>query len=394
MDYLSLFHPIPDSIVPEQYNREQLGSVIQAFTSRTGFPRFEENKKPDFALIGADLYNFIPPPNGLIHVPDAIRSHLYSLFTGTFRHVSIADWGNIRTSEDPKQNKERVIQALQEALGQGIIPVLIGGSQDLTVLNYLAYKGLKRYFNLLSFDPKADLNLDQGAGHTADFLNPIIFDDYSCLFNYGLIGYQNYLMAPSVTETMDRLFFELLRLGDVRQSPEIAEPVIRDADCISLDMGSVKAADAPAVLHPEPNGFRGEEICKMARYCGMNKKMSSFGIYNVSPFEVSSVTARLAAQVIWHMFDGYYNRVEESSDFTSSQFLRYDVSSPETSFDIRFYKNRLTGRWWMSLPLDEEREIKYGFREYIVPCSEQDYLEALQGEIPERWLKAEKKLNF
>jgi arginase family enzyme len=394
MDYLSLFQPISHDIVPEEFNREQLGSSIQAFTAKSGFPDNEDKRAPDFVLMGANLYGFLPPENKSVHVPDSVRRHLYGLFTGTFRHVHIADWGNIRSSDDAQDNKHKVVEALRLALEQRSIPILLGGGQELTALNYSAYKELKRYFNLLGFDPKADLDINAGADSFSEHLNPIVFDADGYLFNYGLVGYQNYLVAPSIVETMDRLFFELLRLGDVRQNPEIAEPIIRDADCISLDMGSIKASDAPAVLHPEPNGFRAEEICKMARYCGMNKKLSSFGLYNISPTQVCERTSRLAAEIIWHVLDGYYNRVEESADFSSSQFLRYDVSSPEMAFDIRFYKNRLTGRWWISLPLNEEGEIKYGFREYIVPCSEQDYLEALQGEIPERWLKAEKKLNF
>ena len=170
--------------------------------------------------------------------------------------------------------------------------------------------------------------------------------------------------------------------------------MIRDADCVSVDMGAIKAADAAAVLHPEPNGFRGEEICKMTRYCGMSPKLSSFGVYNLSPNELNETSIRLAAQVIWHLFDGFYSRLEESTDFTSAEFVRYDVASPESAFEIRFYKNRMTGRWWMSLPLNEEKEIKFGIREFIIPCTEHDYQETLKGEIPERWWKSEKKLNI
>lgn len=394
MDYLSLFHPVPAHVLPEQFHREQLGSRVKAFSERDGFPQHEEGNEPHFAIIGANLYRFLPPQNDFIHIPDAVRKHLYGMFTGTFSHIRIADWGNIRATDDEAENKKRLTEAIAEALRQGIVPVIIGGGQELTWTNYLAYKQNKRYFNLLSFDPKPDFDESSELINEHNFLTPIIFNPDNYMFNYSIIGYQNYLMSPSVADTMEKLFFELHRLGDIRAMPENAEPVIRDADCVSVDMGAIKAADAPAVLHPEPNGFHGEEICKMARYCGMSPKLSSFGIYNLSPNELGETSVRLAAQVVWHLFDGFYSRLEESTDFTSKEFVRYDVSSPEYSFDIRFYKNRITGRWWMSLPLNEEKEIKFGIREFIIPCTEQDYHETLRGEIPERWWKSEKKLNF
>jgi len=394
MDYLSLFHPVPNDVLPEQFHREQLGSRVKAFSQKDGFPQHEEGNEPHFAIIGANLYRFLPPQNELIHIPNAVRKHLYSLFTGTFSHIRITDWGNIRTSDDETENKQRLVDAISEALKQNIIPVIIGGGQDLTWANYLAYKKNKRYFNLLSFDAKPDFDESAEIINEHNFLTPIIFDLDNYMFNYSIVGYQNYLMSPSVVHTMDKLFFELHRLGDIRAIPNHAEPIIRDADCVSLDMGAIKASDAQAVLHPEPNGFYSEEICKMARYCGMTPKLSSFGIYNLSPNELNQTTLRLAAQILWHLFDGFYSKLEESIDFTSNEFIIYDVATQDAEFEIRFYKNRMTGRWWMSLPLNEEKEIKFGIREFIIPCTEQDYQETLRGEIPERWWKAEKKLNF
>lgn len=392
MDYLSLFKPIPLDTLPEKFHREQLGSCIKAFNEQDGFPTHDENI-PHFVIIGANLYNFLPPANDIVHIPNNIRKHLYSLYSGTTASVRIADWGNIRTSSDEIENKEKLKEAVATALEIGSVPIIIGGGQELTWVNHLAYKKINRYFNLLCFDPKPDFEDESETTNEHNYLSSMIYDPYSHIFNYSIIGYQNYLMPPSVADVMDKLFFELRRLGDIRAYPESAEPIIRDADCISIDMGAIKAADAPGVLHPEPNGFKGEEICRMARYCGMSPKLNSFGIYNLSPNEISQTTVRLAAQIIWHVFDGYYSRLEESTDFTSTEFIRYDVSSPETSLEVRFYKNRLTGRWWMSLPLNEEKEIKYGVREFVIPCTEQDYHETLRGEIPERWWKAEKKLN-
>ena len=72
--------------------------------------------------------------------------------------------------------------------------------------------------------------------------------------------------------------FDALRLG-VSKDLKILEPIMRDADIVSVDIGALRFSEAPANKNTSPNGFYGEEICTISRYAGISDKVTSFGIY-------------------------------------------------------------------------------------------------------------------
>ena len=78
---------------------------------------------------------------------------------------------------------------------------------------------------------------------------------------------------------MDNLYFEAYRLGDVCSKIRLVEPVMRDADIVSVDMKSIRASELSSRQKFSPNGFDGKEICAIARYAGISNKVSSFGIF-------------------------------------------------------------------------------------------------------------------
>ena len=86
---------------------------------------------------------------------DAVRKELYSLFPGNW-HSSIADLGDII----PGNSLEDTFFALQKVVAKlirkGVIPVIIGGSQDLTYPLYRAYDKQEQMVNLVSIDSRFD----------------------------------------------------------------------------------------------------------------------------------------------------------------------------------------------------------------------------------------------
>jgi hypothetical protein len=49
--------------------------------------------------------------------------------------------------------------------------------------------------------------------------------------------------------------------------------------------------------------------------------------------------------------------------------------------ELIFYKGIKSGKWWMQVSGDPTKE-----NTEIVPCREEDYLMALEGNIPSRWI--------
>ena len=61
--------------------------------------------------------------------------------------------------------------------------------------------------------------------------------------------------------------------------------------------------------------------------------------------------------------------------------------------NLIFYKSLKTGRWWIEIPFlpNVNNKLK---KHTLLPCMHSDYVQATQGEIPERWYKAYRKNSF
>ncbi|MES2680177.1 MAG: formimidoylglutamase, partial [Bacteroidota bacterium] len=283
----------------------QFGSLFSIHDGRDNFPELEGI---DLAIVGVGESRNSGNNGGCELAPDTVRTHLYRLYGGGF-NVRVADLGNISPGHTTEDTYFALRQTVDFLIRKNIIPVIIGGSQDLTYPQFLGYKDLEQTINVVAIDSTFDLgNPDEDITNTS-YLGKIILYQPNYLFNYSNIGYQTYLVDQSSTQMMNRLYFDSYRLGQVRDKIEEAEPIIRQADMITFDITSIKHSDAPANPNASPNGFYAEEACQMMRYAGMNDKLSSIGIYEINPeYDVSGKTSHLAAQMIWCFMEGYYNR--------------------------------------------------------------------------------------
>lgn len=323
--------------------------------------------------------------------PDAIRQYLYKLYF-SFPKISITDLGNLRLGKTEEDTYAAVADVISILLERGCVPILIGGSQDLVYANYLAYERLSQIINIVNIDSCFDIGASDEAFSSATYLNRIIMQQPNFLFNFANIGYQTYLNDPEMPDLMKKLFFDYTRLGIARANLEENEPIIRNADLVSLDISSIRQADAPGNAYSSPNGFYGEEACQLCRYAGMSDKLSSFGIYETNPIlDTQGRTSHLSAQLIWHFMDGFAQRKEDKPHRDKSSYMKYIVTSQKLNTDIVFYRSPRSDRWWMEVPCPNNLISKYE-RHYLVPCSYSDYQTALSHDLPDRWWQVYQKL--
>jgi len=205
------------------------------------------------------------------------------------------------------------------------------------------------------------------------------------LFNYCQLAYQSYLTDQKSIELLDRLSFQAVRLGVVKENIKDIEPIVRDADMLTFDMSALQTSYAPGATNSKVYGLTGEEACQISWYAGQNEKMSSYGFYNYEVDKDSGdrKTAFVMATMIWYFIEGYYHR-KGDKNFKSNDYLMYEVhlgGDPET---IRFYKSKLSERWWMEVP-NPEAEGLFN-RNRMIACNQGDYEHAMKGEIPDRWM--------
>lgn len=373
-DFLS---PLNDEITGfvRNLSTQHLGSKVVLHTA-TDFPDLSQVKMAIVGVLDARGANSYEEVN-----LDAIRMELYSLYPGNW-FASIADLGDIiegNTVEDTHYAVRAVVAAL---LKKQVIPIVIGGSQDITYALYRAYDELEQMVNLVCIDSRFDFGKPHHPVSASSYLSKIVMEEPNNLFNYSNVGYQTYYNSQEEIDLIEKLFFDEFRLGEVTANIAIAEPVFRDADLVSLDLTSIKSSDSGNLLTFTPNGFNGKEICALARYAGISDKVSAFGIFNhnSAPNE-----APLAAQIIWYFLEGYHYRSNEYPFGSREHYLKYIV--PLEDEELIFYKSDRTERWWIEIP-HVNNKLK---RNTLLPCSHEDYLEAVKGEIPKRWWKAQRK---
>ena len=391
MDISAFFEPID----PGEYARNgesagqsRLGNVIGVYNDASDFPDYT---RYDIALIGVKDDRNAVENAGCGLAPDSIRKFLYKLNTGP-HPVKLVDLGNIKRGFTVTDTYFALSSVVAEMISNNVLPVIIGGSQDLTYANYQAYQSLGQIINIVAVDPMFDLGKSEQEMDSQSYLSNIILHQPNYLFNYANIGYQTYFIDQDALRLMKNLFFDTYRLGIVRESLEEVEPIVRNADMLSFDISSIRNSDAPGNGNATPNGFYGEEACQIIRYAGLSDKLTSIGFYEVNPkYDKTGQTAHLVAQMIWYFIDGFYNRAHDFPFKNEEDYLKYRVSISDHKEEIVFYKSKKTDRWWMEIPLPAEQRIKYE-RHYLVPCSYKDYQVACENDIPDRWWMVYQKL--
>jgi len=314
----------------------------------------------------------------------AIRKELYSLFPGNW-NSSIGDLGDLKAGNTIEDTYYALEKLTAQLLRKKIIPIVIGGSQDLTYPLYRAYDEMEQMVNMVAIDRKFDFGKESDGLSVDSYLTKIILEEPNNLFNYSNVGYQTYYNSQEEIDLIQKLYFDAYRLGDVSMNISIAEPVFRDADFVSLDLLSVKSSDSGNYDKFLPNGFSGKEICALARYAGISDKVSLLGIFN--PNTKISESA-LIAQIVWYFIEGYHYRSNEYPFSSKENYLKYIIPYEEES--LMFYKSDITERWWIEIPFISNGNNKLK-RNTLLPCSYEDYLGACNQELPERWWKAQRK---
>ena len=372
-----------------KYAATSYGKIIDGYFVGSDFPSLENVQ---LAIIGVEEDRKAINNEGCGLAADYVRENFYRLFQGNY-NSKIVDLGNIKKGNSIEDTYFAVTDVLASLLKKNIVPIVIGGSQDLTYCNYLAYLKMEQTINIVTVDSSFDIGDSDKELNSQSYLSKIILHKPNILFNFSNIGYQSYFVEQTSIELMDKLYFDSHRLGQVRKKMEDVEPIVRNADLLSFDVSAIRQSDAPGNGNASPNGFYGEEACQITRYAGLSDKLSSIGFYEINPaFDTNKQTAHLVAQMIWYFIDGFYNRKQDYPIVDKSEYTKYRVSIKDHEHEIVFYKSNKSDRWWMDVPYPINHQIKFE-RHHMVPCSYSDYQTACEDEMPDNWWQTYQKLG-
>lgn len=395
MSLIDFFSPISTQnfCAGTHFYNSQLGKIIQAY--ETTFPNWDESDdKPDIAIIGVEEERGSRSNAGTKKAPNAVRKHLYNLYQGDYK-VRIVDLGNIKAGASIQDTYVAVKTVMEELMKQDILPIIIGGGQDLTYAQYRGYEQLEQRVEVAVIDPRFDLDQDYVENpplNANTYLNHIILHQPDYLFNLSNLAFQTYLVSKESINMYDKLFFNTMRVGMMTGKLDQAEPLIRAADMLSFDIGAIRASEAPGNAHANPNGLYGDEACQLTRYAGMSDKCSSIGFYEYNPtFDPMEHTGSLVAQMIWCFIDGFYGRKQDTPVIPKSDYIIYRTPLETEDYELIFAKSKKSDRWWMQVPYFGSRSVNE--RYYWVPCRYEDYQLAVAGEMPDLWWRTHQKLQ-
>ncbi|PTX41616.1 arginase family enzyme [Christiangramia gaetbulicola] len=380
-DFLS---PVNDELLDEikSLNPQTIGANIRLHTDRSGIPELEG---VNVAIFGVRENRRAERPE---NKPDFsnLRKQFYGLFPGNWK-LKLADLGDIEPGATVEDTYFAVQNLVESLIKQDIIPIILGGGQDLIYAQYRAYDNLDQMVNLVNIDKRFDLGDAEKMISNQSYVGKIVVDQPYNLFNYSAVGYQTYFNSQDEIELMERLFFEAYRLGEVTSDIALMEPIFRSANIVGMDLGAIDSAAMNSAYFNSPNGFNGREICALSRYAGISDKVSSFGVYEYQG-NLGDLANMLVAQIIWYFIEGVNYRTNENTISAKKEFTKYQV--PIDDEILVFFKSPVSGRWWIEIPFLSNVNTKLK-RHTLLPCSEEDYLEACNQVIPERWYKAKRK---
>jgi arginase family enzyme len=383
MNLSIFFEPLNEDIFALLDKPRTLGAYIGRFTGN-----FPDWRSADLAILGvSERRGRGEEDQKGTPAARAVRKKLYSLHKGAGRG-HIVDLGNLRpgiTLEDTYLRLKEIVEVL---ISHNTIPIIIGGSHDLEYGQYMGYEHLERVVNMVTVDSSVDMTEDPDAPANKKQLRQILMHEPNYLFSLGQIGYQSYLVDPEVMGTLEKLHFEAYRVGEVHRSIQEMEPVVRIADLLTFDISAIRHQDAPGYTPANTFGLTGEEACQLCWYAGLNDNMTSLGLYEYDPeLDVRELTATTIATMIWYFIEGFYHRKNET-EFTSSKFTKYAVAFNDNPDRMVFYKSKNSEKWWLEV---EALSGNKGSR--IVPCSYEDYLQAIKGEVPNRWILTQARIG-
>lgn len=185
--------PVDDYILAlnQLLPKQSLGRSIKIHTLQLGLPSLEGVR---LVLFGVSEFRGGTVKSKDKEVLQSFREEFYKLYPGNW-HAQIADLGDIIPGESLEDTYYAIKTLVAYLIKQRVVPIVIGGSQDLTFAVYRAFDQLEQMVNLVSVDSRFDFGMDDELISTDSYMSKIVMEQPTNLFNYSNIGYQTYFNA-------------------------------------------------------------------------------------------------------------------------------------------------------------------------------------------------------
>lgn len=255
--------------------------------------------------------------------PDAIRSRLYRLAAWDAERETriepgfLLDAGDIVCSDDLEEVHERLATITNTIITAGKVPVILGGGHDIT---YGAFCGVHRELGKLgafNFDAHLDVRpADRGRNSGTSF-RMLIEEKKIDIERFVEFGIQPFANAVAHAEWFRgqggtiRTLETIRRMGldDALSGTLAVASAKKQPYYATIDLDAVRAADAPGVSAPSPDGFTAGDLMTVARALGDDRLCVAMDVAEMNPeYDRDEATARLAAHAVARFVSGVARR--------------------------------------------------------------------------------------
>src|SRR5260221_6469616 len=139
--------------------------------------------------------------------PDEIRKKLYPLKKGTGSYT-IVDLGNLNPGIDLEETYVRVSEVCRILLENNVLPIILGGTQDIDYGQYRGYEDMEKLVNFLNIDAFLDLEDGKASAPSRQRIHKMLLHEPNYLLSYTHLPHQTYLIDPLSISILEKLFFE------------------------------------------------------------------------------------------------------------------------------------------------------------------------------------------
>ena len=300
-----------------------------------------------------------------------LRKEFYTLSSFDFE-VSICDLGDLMSGKTQADTRYVLEEILTFCYNKNAVPVVIGGSVDLSYALFSALNFHQKGINYAHISNVASLSNEGEEISESNYLHKILTKKEASLRNFHLLGYQRHLNEIALLKLMKEVDFDVLRLADMMNTTERAEPFFRRADMVTLNCDAVESFSEAFSTNPQVNGLNRREICAYMKEIGLSENLKTFGVFNFNVHSESVLNHQLMAQMLWYLIEGINIQRTHPKERSYDTFVVLIDNR-----DFSFKRDTFSGLWYFAKGKDVKKWI---------PCSREDYENAKRGELNKRFL--------
>jgi formiminoglutamase len=136
------------------YKEGQIGKYIRVYEDE-----FPDLDTADLVLVGCGEERGTSAGRFDTNGPNAIRQQFYSLYYW-HKEIALADVGNVRSGATMADTYAALKTVISELIGLGKTVIILGGSHDLTLAQYEAYRSRNTIIEATCIDAMIDLTIE------------------------------------------------------------------------------------------------------------------------------------------------------------------------------------------------------------------------------------------